>query len=92
MSTRVPLVGKDMMRAEAPGTVLYRRLVRFLLPVQFRERHGEELIWVFSELLMEARTRKGFRGRAAIWFREMPALLRLAWRVRTRRDPPAPIL
>ncbi len=94
MSTRVPLRGKDipeesMVRAEAPGTVLYRRFVRFLLPVEFRERHEEELVWVFSELFMEARTRKGSRGRTTIWLREMPALLRLAWRVRRRGEAPA---
>ena len=90
MNTRVSLNGKDireegMKRAEVPGTVLYRGLVRFLLPVEFRERYGEELVWVFSELLMEARTGKDYRGRGTIWFREMPALLELTWRVRTCR-------
>lgn len=94
MSTRVPLHGKDirekgMMRAEAPGTALYRRLVRFLLPVEFRERYGEELVWVFSELLMEARTGKGYRGRATVWLREMPALLQLTWRARRLGEAPA---
>ena len=94
MSTRAPLPGKDirekgMMRAEAPGTALYRRLVRFLLPVGFRERYGEELVWVFSELLMEAHAGEGYRGRATVWLREMPALLQLTWRARGWGDKPA---
>ncbi len=76
------------MRAAAPGTALYRRLVRFLLPAHFRERYLEELVWVFSELSMEARTRNGFRGGLTIWLREMPALLRLTWRVRRGGDVP----
>ena len=89
MSTRVPLHGKDIqeqgvVRGEASLTALYRRLVRFLLPVEFRERHGEELVWVFSELLLEADTGKASRGRVTIWLREMPALLQLTWRVRRR--------
>ena len=50
--------GEGTMKAAAPGTALYRRLVRFLLPVQFRERYLDELVWVFSELSMEARSRK----------------------------------
>ncbi len=68
----------------APAEALYRRLVRLLLPVHFRERHGEELVWVFSELLREARTRSGIRGPATIWLREVPALLQLTWRARRR--------
>ena len=94
MSTRVPLGGKDIqeegvVRGEASEPAVYRRLVRLLLPVEFWERYGEELVWVFSELLMEARTGKGSRGRTTIWLREMPALLELTWRVRTRGDEPA---
>ncbi len=94
MSTRVPLRDEDFQekrtaRAEASEPALYRRLVRLLLPVEFWERYGEELVWVFSELLMEARTGKGSRGRTTIWLREMPALLELTWRVRTRGGEPA---
>ncbi len=94
MSTRVPLrdnnvQGKRTIRAEASDPALYRRLVRLLLPAEFWERYGEELVWVFSELLMEARTAKGSRGRTTIWLREMPALLELTWRVRTWGDEPA---
>ena len=93
MSTRVPLRGKDIqeegvVRGEASETALYRRLVRFLLPVEFQERYGEELVWVFSELLLEDDTGKVSRGRVAIWLREMPTLLQLAWRVRRRGDAP----
>lgn len=88
MSTRAPLAGKDFRKQEegdvAPETALYRSLVRLLLPVHFRERHGEELVWVFRELLTDARLRKGARGRATIWLREVPALLRLTWRLRRR--------
>ena len=79
---------EETLRAEDPDTALYRRLVRFLLPVHFRERHGEELVWVFGELLMEAHTRRGSRGRAWIWLREVPALLQLTWRVRRRGYAP----
>ena len=76
------------MRAEAPDTTLYRRLVRFLLPAQFRKRHEEGLVGVFSELLIEARTRSGFRGQAIIWLREVPALVQLSWRVRRWGEAP----
>ena len=76
--------GDNRLSAETAGTALYRRLVRLLLPVHFRERHGEELVWVFSELLMEAHTRRGSRSRVTIWLREIPALLQLTWRVRRR--------
>ena len=94
MSTRVPLNGKDIqeagvMRAGPSDSVLYRRLVRFLLPVEFQERHGEELVWVFSELLREAHTQRGSRGRVTIWLREMPGLLQLTWTVRRRGDESA---
>ena len=88
-STARPLAGwktngDNRLRAETPETALYRSLVRLLLPVRFRERHGEELVWVFSELLMEAGIRRGARGRVTIWIREVPALLRLTWRLRRR--------
>ena len=88
MSTRAPLAGTDIRKHKegnvAPETALYRSLVRLFLPVHFRERHGEELVWVFSELLREARARSGLRGRATIWLRETPSLLQLTWRVRRR--------
>lgn len=75
------------MRAEPPRTELYRRLVRFLLPLHFRERHEQGLVEVFSELLMEARTGSGSGGPAVVWLRELPALLQLSWRVRRRGEP-----
>jgi hypothetical protein len=77
------------VRVEAPGTALYRRFVRLFLPVRFRERYGDELVWVFNELNTEARSRRGFRGQATLWCREVPALLRLTWGVRRRRDATA---
>lgn len=76
------------MSAEAPETGLYRRLVRFLLPHEFREQHEEGLVWVFSDLLAEARTRSGPRGRVMIWVREVRALFQLSWSVRRRGEPP----
>ena len=93
MNTRVPLRGTDIqeeevVRGEASQTALYRRLVRYLLPVEFEERYGEELVWVFSELLLEADTGKVSGGRVTVWLREMPTLLQLTWRVRRRDGPP----
>ncbi len=76
------------MREKAPEPALYRRLVRLLLPAQFRERHEEDLVQVFSELLLEADARSGFWGRATAWLREVPSLVRLARRVRRRGESP----
>ena len=67
---------------------MYRRLVRLLLPADFRQQHEDELVKVFSELLAEARTQTGSHGPAAVWGRELVGLLRLTWRLRTPGETP----
>jgi putative ABC transport system permease protein len=68
----------DSTRAVA----VFRRLVRLFLPAGFRRDHEDDLASVFGDLLEEARAVGGSGRTAAVWLRELAALLRLSWRLR----------
>jgi len=69
------------MPEPSQGERLFGTLVRFLLPADFRERHGQDLTRVFGDLLAEARA-TGFLAIVRVWLREVPTLVSLAVRLR----------
>ncbi|HYU80473.1 MAG TPA: ABC transporter permease [Vicinamibacterales bacterium] len=59
-------------------STLYRAALN-LLPRPVRERHGEQMMAVFDDLVRDARRRRGNRGAARLVLWEFAALLRFAW-------------
>jgi putative ABC transport system permease protein len=56
---------------------LYRWALR-LLPPGVRQQHGDQMVAVFSDLLREARARRGWKGACATAGRELWTLIRFA--------------
>jgi putative ABC transport system permease protein len=68
-------------------TALYRVALR-LLPVEVRDRHGDQMAAVFADLVHEARRRRGVRGVLRLTAAELAALVRFAWCERRGRPSP----
>jgi predicted permease len=58
------------------------RLLLLLLPAERREREGEQMAIVFTELAGAAWRDAGLGGVASLWIREMVGMARFAWRER----------
>jgi putative ABC transport system permease protein len=71
-----------------PAWLRAYRAALHLLPERVRERHGEQMVAVFGELLREARARRGRLGVGRAAMAELAGLVRFA--ARERRAEPLP--